>query len=110
MPVKLQLPLLLPFHRRRRGNTTSLAFKPLRNDAGMDSLTWISQPPNGESKEAKKQRMLNEDAAKRKSDAIDKFLKEQASQEIREKDGQKTILLVGQAEAGKVRRQHPPPS
>lgn len=110
MPVKLQLPLLLPFHRRRRGNTTSLPFKPLRNDAGMDSLTWISQPPNDESKEAKKQRMLSEDAAKRKSDAIDKFLKEQALQEVRDKHGQSTILLLGQAEAGKVRLQHAPSS
>lgn len=98
MPVKLQLPL-----RPRRRTAPSLPLSPIRNkNDGIDSLTWVSQPPPDETKEDKKQRLINEQAAKKRSEDIDKFLREQASKAEKEREGQKTILLLGQAEAGKV--------
>ncbi|CAO1631705.1 unnamed protein product [Sympodiomycopsis kandeliae] len=78
-----------------------MPYPPSRHDY-IDSLTWVSQPPNEESREERRERLLIEQSAKKRSDDIDKFLKEQAQEEEKAREDQRTILLLGQAEAGKT--------
>lgn len=72
------------------------------NTVADDPFTDFLRPPAGETEEERLQRMTIEAEAKKRSEEIDKALKEEASRAKVERSAEKTILLLGQAEAGKT--------
>ncbi|PWN35088.1 G-alpha-domain-containing protein [Meira miltonrushii] len=67
-----------------------------------DPLSIALRPPNNETEEEKQERIQAEVAAKKRSDDIDKTIREEASRAKDDRTAEKTILLLGQAEAGKT--------
>lgn len=73
-------------------------FKP----TDFDPLALALRPPPGETAYERAIRIDEENAAKKRNDEIDQQLKDDHARERRSREGQRTILLLGQAEAGKV--------
>ncbi|UZJ53210.1 hypothetical protein CBS101457_002530 [Exobasidium rhododendri] len=67
-----------------------------------DPLQGFMRPPPGETSAEKQERLKKEDIAKKRSDLIDKQLKEEMVRLKRERANEKIILLLGQAGAGKT--------
>ncbi|PWN46182.1 G-alpha-domain-containing protein [Ceraceosorus guamensis] len=69
---------------------------------GEDPLSRALRPPADESIAARSERQRKEASAKKRSEEIDKALKEEAIRNKRDRAGEQKMLLLGQAGAGKT--------
>lgn len=68
-----------------------------------DPLAQVLRPPRLETPQEQNARLRKEFMAKKRNEEIDNQLKESAARDKKERASQRLILLLGQAEAGKVR-------
>lgn len=93
----------------RRSRSHTAAPQPQRLSSllqqhNFDPLSAYIAPPRSETPRERTQRLKEEREAKKRTEGIDKFLKEEGARARRARDEEKQILLLGQAEAGKVSR------
>ncbi|PWN20043.1 G-alpha-domain-containing protein [Microstroma glucosiphilum] len=92
------------FSPRRRSHTAApqpQRFSLLQQNH-FDPISFYLAPPRSETPREKTQRLKEEREAKKRSECIDKSLKEDGARARRARDEEKQILLLGQAEAGKT--------
>lgn len=86
----------------RSGRRSKDNLRGMGTEAMEDPLSIVLKPPQDETEEEKQERIRYEIAAKKRSDEIDKHIREEANRTKDNRTAEKTILLLGQAEAGKT--------
>jgi hypothetical protein len=76
-------------------STTSLQSRRLSDISNNDPFTKIMRPPKNETTSQRQIRLKDEQLARKRSDQIDKLIKDESIQAQKDRRFEKTILLLG---------------